>query len=1016
MALQPGFRRFRFFEAADANGPPVPAHVACSAAGDGCLWLGCADGSVLCLSAGDLSVQASFQAHQGSVRALEWVKGKLVTVGEDGEGLRNLHLRAWAVEGLRADASPAALAPPARLLPAPPKAPAGGPEPSLAAAALRCADWPSTWVALGLSTGSTYILKVDAAKGKAAAPLPPAQLRDAGTSRGISALHFAQAGCASAPPAAAAAAEPGAAAAAVAGGTAAAAAAAAGAGELHLFVVGASRVAALEARTGQRLWEEDCGVPPGCSTVTERGELLLAATEAIYSYTAEEGRKAAYSLRGEKLAVGAARHYLVAVLAEGEGAGTAAAGAAGAKTASVQVYDLSNKVVAGAAPLEPPVAWLLPHASGAAIDVGDATGGVVRLSEKPFEERLQALYKSRSYQLAVAVAQTEQVGPAALASIRRQYGDFLYAKRDYDAAMEQYSATVGHLEPSYVIQRYLDVQRIHALTAYLEQLHAQASSNGAIENDPLQGHASCDHTTLLLNCYTKLKDVAKLEAFIQGDGRLERGALNFDVDTAIKVCRSAGYFEHALYVALAAGESRAYLDILLEDCQRYLEGLEFIRGLPRQQAATVLPKYGKALLAAAPVETTALLMDLCLQNPSDPSAYVANLAEFTHLYADRPDDLRYACVAILNMNPDSPSRQTLYHTLLDLYLSPGNPPGGGSSGGAGAGATSTAAGGGGGGGGEARSGSNQEGAGAAAAAAGERQQSGAAASSSSSSSSSSQQEALDLLKRGWPPGSEPAYDVDRALLACRLHSFRAGLLFLYENLRLYRELAGVLMAAGDRAGLIAACQRWGDAHTGGDPQLWHDALEYFAAQPDDCSTQVRELLLRIEAGGILPPLVVLQVLSKNPRLKLSLVKDYVTRQLQADSRSIRADQEEAERLKAEVERTRQQVERLQSEPVVFQSSRDSQTNAPLELPSVHFLCGHSFNLRTLGDGDAACPLCAAEHRQAQELRRSNAASATDKDTFFKQLRAAPDGFSLVAEYFGKGLLNATSVTGGAPLQ
>ena len=35
-----------------------------------------------------------------------------------------------------------------------------------------------------------------------------------------------------------------------------------------------------------------------------------------------------------------------------------------------------------------------------------------------------------------------------------------------------------------------------------------------------------------------------------------------------------------------------------------------------------------------------------------------------------------------------------------------------------------------------------------------------------------------------------------------------------QNLRLYRELAGVLMAAGDRAGLIAACQRWGDAHTG----------------------------------------------------------------------------------------------------------------------------------------------------------------------------------------------------------
>lgn len=65
----------------------------------------------------------------------------------------------------------------------------------------------------------------------------------------------------------------------------------------------------------------------------------------------------------------------------------------------------------------------------------------------------------------------------------------------------------------------------------------------------------------------------------------------------------------------------------------------------------------------------------------------------------------------------------------------------------------------------------------------------------------------------------------------------------------------------------------------------------------------------------------------------------------------------------------------------------------------------------LGDGDPpACPLCAPDQRKALELRRSNRASAGDADAFFKQLRAAPDGFSLVAEYFGKGLLNNTSVS------
>ena len=117
------------------------------------------------------------------------------------------------------------------------------------------------------------------------------------------------------------------------------------------------------------------------------------------------------------------------------------------------------------------------------------------------------------------------------------------------------------------------------------------------------------------------------------------------------------------------------------------------------------------------------------------------------------------------------------------------------------------------------------------------------------------------------------------------------------------------------------------AAPGGDPQLWHDALDYFSSpqrQPQDCSAevgagplsvlhvtcsilavhvgsprlrqslfgpslcdcplQVQELLSYIEDGAILPPLVVLQSLSKNPGFRLSLVKDYVTRQLQADSR------------------------------------------------------------------------------------------------------------------------------------
>lgn len=97
----------------------------------------------------------------------------------------------------------------------------------------------------------------------------------------------------------------------------------------------------------------------------------------------------------------------------------------------------------------------------------------------------------------------------------------------------------------------MDAQRIYNLTSYLQELHSR-------------GLANADHTTLLLNCYTKLKDVSRLDEFIKV--RYSQAMLyyhqihshickqndedlTFDLETAITVCRQAGYFEHAVYLA-----------------------------------------------------------------------------------------------------------------------------------------------------------------------------------------------------------------------------------------------------------------------------------------------------------------------------------------------------------------------------------------------------------------------------------------------------------------------------------
>lgn len=106
--------------------------------------------------------------------------------------------------------------------------------------------------------------------------------------------------------------------------------------------------------------------------------------------------------------------------------------------------------------------------------------------------------------------------------------------------------------------QFLDTQRIHNLIQYLEQLHEHRK-------------ATADHTTLLLNCYAKLKDIDKLEAFIKSPGDLK-----FDLETAISMCRQGGYYEQAAYLAKKHGETDLVVDILIEDSKKYADALDFI--------------------------------------------------------------------------------------------------------------------------------------------------------------------------------------------------------------------------------------------------------------------------------------------------------------------------------------------------------------------------------------------------------------------------------------------------------
>ncbi|KAJ0963547.1 hypothetical protein J5N97_028669 [Dioscorea zingiberensis] len=106
---------------------------------------------------------------------------------------------------------------------------------------------------------------------------------------------------------------------------------------------------------------------------------------------------------------------------------------------------------------------------------------------------------------------------------------------------------------------------------------------------------------------------------------------------------------------------------------------------------------------------------------------------------------------------------------------------------------------------------------------------------------------------------------------------------------------------------------------------------------------------------------------------------------------------------------KKEIQDLRTNARIFQLSKCTACTFTLDLPAVHFMCMHSFHLRCLGDNEKECPECAPEIRSVLDTKRNLEQNAKDHELFFQQVRSSKDGFSVIAEYFGKGILSKTAI-------
>ena len=119
-----------------------------------------------------------------------------------------------------------------------------------------------------------------------------------------------------------------------------------------------------------------------------------------------------------------------------------------------------------------------------------------------------------------------------------------------------------------------------------------------------------------------------------------------------------------------------------------------------------------------------------------------------------------------------------------------------------------------------------------------------------------------------------------------------------------------------------------------------------------------------------------------------------------------------ESYRTETEAKRKEMEDLGNKPAIFQTRRCAACGRSLDLPTVHFLCKHSFHQSCLNQSDgkeAECPKCAAQNNSIRAFRKAQEDSADKHDMFQDALQRSRDKFGTISEFFGRGVMTAPTV-------
>ncbi|KAL0230736.1 hypothetical protein PCE1_004292 [Barthelona sp. PCE] len=581
------------------------------------------------------------------------------------------------------------------------------------------------------------------------------------------------------------------------------------------------------------------------------------------------------------------------------------------------------------------------------------------------------------------------------------YGDYLFEKKSYRDALDEYKKALHQVSASNIIQRYLQIQEFGLLSELLFFLHEEKL-------------ASEKHTSLLINTYLKLNSIDMLRAFL-----LETGT-PFNEFTAIDALRKAG--QHAkgqqqgqetdkvllLAKELAARSEKTkeiYLEILIEELEDYDGAIKCLldASIDDNELVRYLKKFGKSLVMHCtdnvvelfhhlivtylPQETKQVETDAMLDNTmemydfntesfletqtisvmqeggeelveleeldvrmekSDQERFFY-LEDFLHIFDDEPNALQLVLDFCVKENRGSPAihSATIDHFLMRyteqraLVL---------------------------------------------------KETDAKLLVQRKTRIQQLEQRMLKYLKE-----HRAGIDMNRVLISFYKHDFHAGISKALDSLK-YTALQFSFVANGTADGdQFPSFSR-------SDNEVLFALLELLKTEwygKNNKTHLADNFLHELEMEHpLLSPILVLETLARIEGLELSHVKEWLLDIVSSETTKIEELTEQISFLENECEDLEGKIERMNTQNIQFQSSKCSDCRLKIDVPSIHFYCGHSFHYRAecLKGNFDQCPICMYEENN-DDLEEFH-----DIMKFENKLKQTNNGFYQLCDMIGNGLM------------